>query len=351
MLFGWIIATPDGRQLAAGCGPCQGRGNSLRSEGAGMLAATLFMALISHHMKHKIKAKCTSDNKELIRRLTEHKQYDEPYLNATLASEYDIIEEIYETCKLYNINASYHWVRGHQDRTTTYKDLSLEAQLYVDADWCAGKYQDESDKYLSRCNILPSCPAMLSIRDISVTSNYKKQLIRAYTEPRYIEYLPNRFGWSDTIIGTIAWKCLALAARRINRSVLMTKVCNDLLPTAETLKRYQYQNSDRYILCDKVETRDHMIQCKAESQCRWRISLSTSMRKKMKLIDTKFEVEETFMTAICDWMENGEMDVTKFPAKFRDALISQEHIYMSSQAKYYNNGYGYKEMYNWKMEK
>jgi hypothetical protein len=142
MFFGWIIETPDGRRLAAGCGPCEGRGNSLRSEGAGMLAATLFMALISHHLNHKIKAICISDNKELIRRMTEHKYYEEPYLNATLASEYDIIEEIYKTCKIYNIKSSYHWVRGHQDKHISYEDLSLEAQLNVDADWYARKYQD-----------------------------------------------------------------------------------------------------------------------------------------------------------------------------------------------------------------
>jgi hypothetical protein len=35
---------------------------------------------------------------------------------------------------------------------------------------------------------LPSCPAMISIGGISVTSNYRKQLIRAYVEPGYIEY-------------------------------------------------------------------------------------------------------------------------------------------------------------------
>jgi hypothetical protein len=183
MSFGWIIATPDSRRLTAGCSPCEGRGNSLCSEGAGMLAATLFRALISHHMNHKIKAKCISDNKELIRRMTEHKQYEEPFPNATLASEYDIIEEVYETCKMYNIDSSYHWVRGHQDKHTAYKDLSLQAQLNVDADWYAGKYQDESGKFLPQCTLLPACPAMLPIQDITVTSDYKNQLIRAYTKP------------------------------------------------------------------------------------------------------------------------------------------------------------------------
>jgi hypothetical protein len=182
--------------------------------------------------------------------------------------EYDIIEEIYETCKIYNIDSSYQWVRGHQDKHTAYADLSLQAQLNVDADWYAGKYQDKSGKFLPQCTLLPACTATLSIRDITVTSDYKNQLIQAYTEPRYIEYLQNKFGWSGTIINTIAWKSLSLAVRRINRSVILTKVSNDLLPTAETLKKYNYQNSNNCVLCDKTETRDHMIQCKAVSWCR-----------------------------------------------------------------------------------
>jgi hypothetical protein len=167
---------------------------------------------------------------------------------------------------------------------------------------------------------------MLSIREITVTSDYKNQLIRAYTEPRYIECLQNKFGWSDTVINTIAWKSLSLAVRRINRSVILTKVSNDLLPTAETLKKFKYQNSDKCVLCDKTETRDHMIQCKAESRCRWRVSLSTALRKKMKALEMKYDVEETFMTALCDWMENNEVDINKFSPRFKAALTSQDHI-------------------------
>jgi hypothetical protein len=167
---------------------------------------------------------------------------------------------------------------------------------------------------------------MMSIQEITVTSNYKNQLIQAYTEPRYIEYLQNKFGWSVTIIKTISWKCLSMAVRRINRSVILTKVSNDVLPTVETLKKYKYQNSDKCVLCDMTETRDHMIQCKAESRCRWRVSLSTALGKKMKALETKYEVEEIFMTALCDWMENNEVDINKFPPRFKAALSSKDHI-------------------------
>jgi len=328
MSFGWIIASPDGQRLAAGAGagPCQGRGNSLRSEGAGMLSATLFLALISHHMEHQLKVEFLSDNRELIRRMKDHQHYDDPYPNATLASEYDIIEEIYNTCKIYKITGSYQWVKGHQDRHTEYESLPLNAQLNVEADYYAGQYQDNFGKLRPLCTLLPTSGAMLSIRTISVTSDYRNQLIRAYTEPRYIEYVQNRFGWSDDVIHSIAWKCLTLAARRINRSVLMTKVCNDLLPTAVTLQQQKYQYSDRCNMCDGVETRDHMIQCKAESRAAWRVRFMTALRRKMKALSTKFEVEETLGTALCDWMEHGRVEISKFPPKFEAALKSQETI-------------------------
>jgi hypothetical protein len=58
-------------------------------------------------------------------------------------------------------------------KNTAYDDLELEAQFNVDADKYAAK-----GKLRPIVSLLPSCDAMLSIRGISVTSNYRKQLIR-----------------------------------------------------------------------------------------------------------------------------------------------------------------------------
>jgi hypothetical protein len=53
MSFGWVLATPTGKRLAAAAGPCSGRGNSLQAvEGAGMLSVTMFTALIKHYPKN-----------------------------------------------------------------------------------------------------------------------------------------------------------------------------------------------------------------------------------------------------------------------------------------------------------
>jgi hypothetical protein len=74
MSFGWVSATPTGKRLAAAAGACNGRGNSLWAEGAGMLPVTMFIALIRNYLKiETIKSLFISDNSELIRRLKVHK--------------------------------------------------------------------------------------------------------------------------------------------------------------------------------------------------------------------------------------------------------------------------------------
>jgi hypothetical protein len=73
----------------------------------------------------------------------------------------------------------------------------LRAELY------AGDFQLAIAKFRPLVSLLPSCDAMLSIRGISVTSNYRKQLIRAYVEPEYIQYLQYRFEWPNETIEMI----------------------------------------------------------------------------------------------------------------------------------------------------
>jgi hypothetical protein len=79
----------------------------------------------------------------------------------------------------------------------------LEAQFNVDADKYAGDFQFAKGKFRLIVSLLPSYDAMLSIRGISVRSNFRKQLIRAYVEPEYIQYLQYRFEWPDETIGKI----------------------------------------------------------------------------------------------------------------------------------------------------
>ena len=145
-----------------------------------MLSVTVFFALISKYTKNEpLMVMFVSDNQELINRCDAHLQYKIPFPNETVKSEYDVTEQIYITASKYKLKPSYHWVKGHQDDNAPTNELSIVAQLNVEADRLAGDFQQDYGKFRSLLTLLPSCSAMLSIRGISITNNYNRQLIKA----------------------------------------------------------------------------------------------------------------------------------------------------------------------------
>ena len=292
-----------------------------------MLTVTVFISLVLEFTgKDNATLRCISDNQELINRMTEHEKYEHPFPNETTKSEFDITEQIFLTAREANINASYEWVKGHQDDNAPIDELPIEAQLNILADTLAGEYQHLHGSFRPLAHLLPSCPAMVSIRGISVTSNIFKQLVRAYTEPRYIDYLQEKFNWSSSDVRNIAWKSLALAIERIDRGTVILKVCNDILPNAVRLHRMSMSKSDKCPLCSASETTDHMIQCPDHSRTQWRCKTISELRQIMKKHNTNYNLSETLLTAIASWMDTGFVDVRKFPVKYRKAINTQTKI-------------------------
>ena len=99
--------------------------------------------------------------------------------------------------------------------------MSVEAILNVEADRLAGVYQDELRAYSPITHMYPSSPAVLEINRIIITSNVRHQFIKAYLEPKYIRYLQQENKWNNKTVNDIAWKCLNLGLKRIDREVIL----------------------------------------------------------------------------------------------------------------------------------
>ena len=187
-----------------------------------MLSISLVIALMAKYSNRtNIKIVYVSDNLELINRNKEHLNYKYPYPNDTLSAEFDITEQIYLTNQTYKINASFQRVYGHQD-TRSRRKMSTEAKLNVEADRLVGLYKDELGAYNPITHICPSSPAVLEINGMPITSNARNQLIKAYSEPKYLQYLQDKYKWNNKTVHDIAWKCLNLGLQRIE--IFGTKV-------------------------------------------------------------------------------------------------------------------------------
>ena len=74
------------------------------------------------------------------------------------------------------------------------RELKIDAFTFgfpkkSETDRLAGKYQDELGAYSPITHMYPSSPTVLEINGMTITSNIQHQLIKAYSEPKYIRYL------------------------------------------------------------------------------------------------------------------------------------------------------------------
>ena len=143
-----------------------------------------------------------------------------------------------------------------------------------------GLYQNELGAYIPITHMYPLLPAVLEINGTTITSNVRHQLIKAYPKLKYMQYLQQqKYEWNNKTVNDITWKCLNLGLQRIDREVILVKICNNLLPTATILLKWKWQNYDNYCLCGQSETRDHMIRCPETTRKQWRIKTISTLQK------------------------------------------------------------------------
>ena len=201
-----------------------------------MFSILIFVALMVKHRNFtNIKIKYVTNNVELVNRSKEHLiyKYKHPYQNKTLSAEYDKTEQIILTNKTYKIDAIFQHVYGHQN-TKPRGAFSMETKPNEVVDKLVGWHQKKLGSYRPISHMYPSTPAVLEINGMTITSNIRNHLIKAYTEPIYIQYLKSKYKWNNDTVKSIARKCLNLCLKGIDRKVVLVKIYNNLLPTTTT---------------------------------------------------------------------------------------------------------------------
>ena len=69
-----------------------------------------------------------------------------------------------------------------------------------------------------------------------------------------------------------------------------------------------------------------MIRCPETTRRQWRIKTIQTLRKRMKQLDTKYDLENTLACAISEWFETGYVSLYKYPEKFHNVIWSQGAI-------------------------
>jgi hypothetical protein len=194
--YGWIVALKNGERIIQAAGPARGgRMNSYRAEGYGILSFLRFLVRLKEYCStnKQWEWQLTCDNLSFVERIngqaeardsethhqmeeihdwthwadimsTEVDERDEAQLtasattnnHATLDPDWDILNEIRWNLRNSELGGGgVEHIKGHQDRIQRYQELSLKAQLNVDADRIAGDFRETMDKPETQVYLFP----------------------------------------------------------------------------------------------------------------------------------------------------------------------------------------------------
>ena len=310
--FGWMLSSDQGDRLASGMGPARSsRPNSYRSEGYGMLALLCFLQRLAEYVQLHNPWRGIIVSKSLIDtvRGPNHQPIGQPpgttYRRPLdpLSPEWDVVVGIQQLLQTMPGLKLEH-IKGHQDRTRTYDRLPLLAQLNVDADDLANKYQRDHGLHQPEVLFTRWAGAHLVLPCGTVTSHYVATIrYQASAEPLRA-HLRARNQWSPATLEHINWKAHGASIRHhMHRRTHIIKLVNGILPTNARLHRNDPIRDRCPCWCRRnKEDWTHILRCDAPTRAEWRRTMIKAVDYKCESLKTHPELRALMVTSLQRWM-------------------------------------------------
>ena len=327
--FGWILSSTDGQRLLQCKGPCfGGRLNSYRAEGYGLLSVSRFLYHLTTHFQVNLQScHILCDNVAMVRRVSDPPMHlDDQYPNSTMEAEWDVLVEIWTTITTLPPAArpTFHHIKGHQDKTTPYADLSLRAQLNCDADKLAEAFILASpDMDYGIAPLLPTSGIQLHLPNGTISNKYKMALRLARTTPLMEEHLREKFGWSQATFQDIDWECSRRAYNRLRKHRLtLVKHANNYTPTGKRAHRNDPKYPPNCPSCpEPIEEGPHVHLCQNPQRVEVKNQFLKDLRDRMDVLDTPVDVMELLLEGIKSVFEGRAPET--IPVSHRLAYIAE----------------------------
>jgi hypothetical protein len=175
--FGWLLSSPDGTVILGCSGPAYGKQmKSYRAKGYGVLSLLRFIYHLHSFCHQALPAalRLFCDSKSLLDKNHTYLQHPQYFQNTSLQSDWDVVQQISSTIRLFPHHPYLVHVKAHQDDAITFNGLEVESQLDLRADTLAKAYNATS---LHKASIAPRLPckrAQLHCQGQTVTSRYRR---------------------------------------------------------------------------------------------------------------------------------------------------------------------------------
>ena len=340
--YGWALSSDTGERLAEGMGPAPGASpNSYRSEAYGMLAMLCFLQRLAEYtMYHEtwqqgIIATDSLSLVETIQGVQRDAQGNEieiadRYIHQLdpLCPEWDIVVNIVRR-KLHLLpDLTLQHVRGHQDRRIQYHNLTLLAQLNVDADRKANQFQAEHGEERPIVLIAEDVGVHLVTPRGTITSRYASAIRHQSSYEPLLKHIQERNHWRAHTPSQVNWPAHGAALRkRQKRRPHFIKLVQGILPTNHSVHRNDPSRRGCPICSHKDETWMHIPRCKHLTRERWRSTFLSDLQRTCLKWKTRTSLWMLLRDGILGWLASDD------PLRYQleDAIYDDEFTRLITQ--------------------
>ena len=347
--FGWMMSDTNGERWAKGMGPAHGsRTNSYRLESYGMLAGLCFLRRLAEYTgripdwrgilgtdsqslidtilgQHFIPIQSTVDDDAPLARVVRHHPLD------PLLPDWDVVRGIQVLLQSTPMLTLKH-IPGHQDRTVHYQNLSLLAQLNVDADRLADQYQRDHGHHQPIVPLTEWAGVHLILPQGTITSKHEAALRYQSTGPPLLEVMKLKYRWTDRSSSLINWRAHGASLRKqMPKRTHLIKLVHGLLPTNASVHRHDTIRRMCPACTTASEQWHHMLQCPHEARREWRQTALAAIDTACAKGGTKPELRHLLFDALSGWLHHDVpgypflMSLSSYPKEVHRLILAQQN--------------------------
>ena len=199
-------------------------------------------------------------------------------------------------------------VEAHQDDSTEFEELSIDAKLNVLCDNLATqelKALEKTNKK-QRIKLLPACKCYLEHDGEILNANEASALRDNIPGQDIKEYYKKKNKWSEETNRNVNWTSYENARRRnVTKQRYVTKLCCNWLPTQNRMNMTE-GTSDK-CTCGEIETNDHLFECQSKKE--WRKELYKQLHKHLKATNTASTITSTLLQGLRSHYEQDGQEI------------------------------------------
>jgi hypothetical protein len=244
------------------------------------------------------------------------------YANATVDSDWDVLQAVISAKKSYPPSLQLKYVRGHQDKQTQVYNLPLPAQLNVEADKFAGMYEYPVRLDPTRVSIITGNAIQLHTKEGTITRNYRQTIRKIGTKPAMEQYLCANNHWSASEFEWIDWDSHGISIQKwYHKKHFITKYLHDWLPLFGQLAKYKSHHSAKCPSCDHtVEDRDHFLRCPGRN---WQGDFFPALRQYLDRHKTRPILDDLLNECLRAWLRGQENRLSGYPQLYHRLIRNQ----------------------------